>query len=85
MNIIFKVLIVIALVTGLSVLANTLIPTTFTMQINDSIVYFLTYLNYLQPIFPVATLFTCLSILINFFYGVMLFIVGKWVVGLITA
>jgi hypothetical protein len=85
MNYILKILTIVAIITGLSILANTVIPVTFTTNINNSIIYFLSTLNYLQAIFPVATLFTCLSILVNFFYGVMLFIVGKWIVGIIMS
>ncbi len=56
------------------------VPSSFTDSLNDAIIYFLTYINYLQPFVNVSTIFICIKIITNFIVGVASFFVFSWAI-----
>lgn len=80
MNTILKIVLVIGAISGAGTLLGSLIPQQLTTNINNGIIYFLNYINYLQPILPVDSIFIILKILINFIFAIAIF---KIIIGLI--
>lgn len=80
MNTILKIVLVIGAISGVGTLLGSLIPQQLTTNINNGIIYFLNYINYLQPILPVDSIFIILKILINFIFAIAIF---KIIIGLI--
>lgn len=82
MNTIIKVFIVTAIILALTILTNSLIPASFTDPLNASVQYFLNSLNILSFAFPMADFWNCMQILSNFFYGLLVFNVARWIVNM---
>lgn len=83
MNTIFRIIIIFAVLVGLLNLIQVLVPAQMTDDINNSIVYFLSFINYLDPVVPVDTLFSALHIFMNFMVFMILFVVVMFIIHLI--
>lgn len=79
MNTLFRIVIGLFVITGLLTLIGLLIPVQMAGNVNDSIVYFLGYINYLKPLSPngLVALIDCLAILVKFYFlmAYLLFII----------
>jgi len=71
---VFIVLAIIAITTIISVI----IPQPLTEGILSSFIYFLGFLNYLQPIVNIATVFLCIKLLLNFFISYVIILALNW-------
>jgi hypothetical protein len=78
MNHLLKIFIIVAILIAVATIISVLIPDPITDQINESIIYFFGFINYLSPLINVQTVFICLKILANFFMGVLIFIFLRW-------
>lgn len=78
-----KTLLLIAIVIAVFSIFGILIPSSFTTEIDNNIVYFLNYIYALDGLFDVAVLMTCIEILIQFYIGVAVFWIFHWVVNII--
>ena len=67
---------------GVSVLTiiGALIPQQITASINSSIIYFLSFINYLDIVIPAEAIFISIKILFNFFVSIALMYMIKFLV-----
>ena len=71
------VFIVLAIIT-ITTIISVIIPQPLTEGILSAFTYFLGYLNYLQPIANVSTLFICIKLLLNFFLSYIIILALNW-------
>lgn len=78
MNVLFKIGIGISLLGVILIYSGGLFQNIFTSDINNSIIYWLNFINYLQPISPSlpATIFAALNVLISFFSSVAVLVMS---------
>lgn len=69
-----KTLIIFFVISLVLTVITVLIPEQITATINNSITYFLSFINYLNPIVNVSTIFIALKILSNFIFYSLLYI-----------
>lgn len=75
----FKTIIWGVIILSLFTLISILIPDSITSSIDSAFIYFLNFLWNLNLIVNVATIFTCLQILFNFYIGVAIFWIFHWI------
>lgn len=80
LSIITRVVIVIAIFTFLSVLSAFV----FTAKVDTAIQYFAGYLYSLNVFVNVSTIYDCLTIFLNYFTGVITFLLCLWFIKLTT-
>lgn len=79
MNTFLKISLIIAVVIAIFSTIGLLIPDRLTSSMTDSITYFLNFINYLKPLLDVSVVFNSIQILFNFFLGVALFKMLRWI------
>jgi hypothetical protein len=78
----FRIITITVLVVTVFTIVGILIPDRFIDAIDSAIIYFLSYINNLDGLFNVSTLFTCFLILANFYVGVVTFWTFHWLLKL---
>jgi hypothetical protein len=68
-----KVMLKLAILFAIFTAVSIMIPDSITNQIDSAVIYFLSALWGLNAVLPVADLFSCLLIIVNFYAGVGIF------------
>lgn len=82
MNTIIKTVLVIALTSAFLTVIGSLIPNPVSVEISDSITYFLSYANNLSAFIHVSVLFSAIHILANFIFGILVFFIYYFLIKL---
>jgi hypothetical protein len=80
MNAIFRTIILIGIITAILGVIGTMTPTSLSTPINNSIIYFLSYLNYLNPFLPVDVLYSAMNFFFIYLMGLITFIIGIFII-----
>lgn len=81
MSYLLKILLTVVIVVAFFSVIAAYLPNFITTNLNDAVIYFLSYINYLQPLVNVTTIFICLKIIANTLFGVTILYTFKWVLG----
>lgn len=79
MSAIIKILLTVLIIGLIGSAIGAFIPSSFTANIDNALIYFLQSLSVFAFILHVDTLYTCMQIIINAFIGYVIFIFIFWI------
>lgn len=84
MNTFVKIIVAISALVLLMNIMGAFVPDTIFSSINDAIVYFLSYINYLSPVVHVSVVFSILKFLGAYILGLTYVMIAYFVVNFIA-